>query len=201
MSRYSGRRRHYFLWALGLFFALGLACFAALEGLVFFGGQTSFTGNEQVMVVLGAQVTPTGPAVLLQDRLDAALSHFASHPEMTVVVSGGQGDNEHATEASVMKDYLVARGMPEGSILEEGESHNTAQNLRFTADLLRQQGVSTHGGVLIVTNRFHLFRAKMLGERYGMTVSTLAAPESHPGARLKSYLREPFGIIKSFLFD
>ena len=53
------------------------------------------------------------PSILLQDRLDTALDYWEAHPEVTVVVSGGQGSNEPASEARCMADYLMDGGVPE----------------------------------------------------------------------------------------
>ena len=57
-------------------------------------------------------------------------------------------------------------------------------------------------GVLVVSNGFHLTRARMLAGRAGFVeVSTLAAPSSHLPSRLHMYIREPLALVKSFLFD
>ena len=56
--------------------------------------------------------------------------------------------------------------------------------------------------VLVVSNGFHLTRARMLAERAGFgEISTLAAPTSHLPSRLKMYIREPLALVKSFVFD
>ncbi|MEG0321002.1 MAG: YdcF family protein [Oscillospiraceae bacterium] len=200
-GNYRGSRTHPVVWVIGLSVVFLLLAFGTLELIINFGGKTNVTGNEKVMVILGAQVKTSGPSVLLKDRLDTALIYLNANPTLTVVVSGGQGDNEPATEASVMGDYLIEHGYPADQILLEDTSRNTAQNIQNTVALLKQQNIDATDGVIIVSNRFHIFRAKMLGERYGMKVSTLAAPSSHVGAGLKGVLREPFGVIKSFLFD
>lgn len=200
-GNYKGNRTHPVVWVIGLSVVFLLLAFGTLELIINFGGKTSVSGNEKVMMILGAQVKTSGPSVLLKDRLDTALTYLKNNPTLTVVVSGGQGDNEPATEASVMRDYLVENGYPTEQILLEDSSRNTAQNIQNTVALLKQQNIDATDGVIIVSNRFHIFRAKMLGERYGMKVSTLAAPSSHVGAGLKGVLREPFGVIKSFFFD
>ena len=57
-------------------------------------------------------------------------------------------------------------------------------------------------GVILVSNGFHLTRARMLAERFGLeNVSTLAAPTSHTLSRLHMYIREPIALVKSFLLD
>ena len=155
------------------------------------------------MVILGCQVMADGdPSVLLQDRLDTALDYLEEHPDLTVVVSGGQGPDEPTSEAQAMADYLTAHGVEEEKVLLEPDSHNTAQNLDYSRRLLDREGIDTSDGVLLVSNGFHLTRARMLAERAGFEqVSTLAAPASHLPSRLYMYVREPLALVKSFLFD
>ena len=58
------------------------------------------------------------------------------------------------------------------------------------------------GDVLVVSNGFHLTRARMLAERFGYgEVSTLAAPTSHIPSRIQMYIREPLALVKSFFLD
>ena len=180
----------------------GILSFAILLGLVLTGSYDHISGNPQVMIILGCQVRQDGPSVLLKDRLDEALSYLEDHPDMTVVVSGGQGDDEPTSEAQAMADYLVEHGVEEESILLESESHNTTQNFQYSKALLAQENIDDSDGVLVVSNGFHLTRARMLAQRAGFdNVSTLAAPESHVPSRLYMYIREPLALVKSFLLD
>ena len=183
----------------------GILAFGTLLGLVLAGDRDRISGDPQVMVILGCQVMPAGhPSILLQDRLDEALDYLADHPDMTVVVSGGQGENEPTTEAAAMAEYLVINGVPEENILLEDESHNTNQNLRNTAALLAELGYDTTQDIIVVSNGFHLTRVRMLWSRVwggDYNLSTLAAPSSHAPSRLMMYIREPIALVKSFVFD
>lgn len=198
---YRGKRRLLRNLILALVL-LGVLCFGVLEVIVLAGGRDVVFGQPRVMLVLGAKVESWGPSVLLQDRLDKALAYLEDHPDMTVVVSGGQGSNEPMTEASAMRDYLVAHGAAEDHILLEDRSHNTWQNLNYSYALLQQQGVETDS-VLVVSNGFHLARVRLLFPRVweNGTLSTLAAPSSHLGGAVYSTLREPAALVKSFLVD
>ena len=200
---YKGRRYQRWIRVLLVLVAAGVLCFAALFGAVIYGSYDHIQGEPQVMVILGCQVKNDGPSQLLRDRLDEALSYLDDHPDLTVVVSGGQGPDEPSTEARAMADYLVEEGVEEDQILLEDQSHNTVQNFRYTAQLLEEQGYDLENTqVLVVSNGFHLTRARMLAERTGFEeVSTLAAPSSHLPSRLKMYIREPLALAKSFLFD
>ena len=200
---YKGRRYQRWIRVLLVLVAAGVLCFAALFGAVIYGSYDHIQGEPQVMVILGCQVKNDGPSQLLRDRLDEALSYLDDHPDLTVVVSGGQGPDEPSTEARAMADYLMEEGVEEDQILLEDQSHNTVQNFRYTAQLLEEQGYDLENTqVLVVFNGFHLTRARMLAERTGFEeVSTLAAPSSHLPSRLKMYIREPLALAKSFLFD
>ena len=200
---YKGGRRGGSWWKVLLALVLaGALSFAALLGAVLWGAHDQVQGDPQVMIVLGCQVREDGPSVLLRDRLDEALAYWEDHEDTLIVVSGGQGSNEPTTEARAMADYLEERGVEEDQILLEDRSHNTAQNLRYSRALLEEAGEDLSGGVIVVSNGFHLTRARMLAQRAGFDqVSTLAAPTSHLPSRLQMYIREPLALVKSFLLD
>ena len=188
---------------LGLVLA-GTVTFGALFGGVLCGAHDHVRGDPQVMVILGCQVKPWGPSVLLQDRLDKALDYLKDHPDLTIVVSGGQGPDEPVSEARCMYDYLTEHGVDGAQILMEDQSHNTVENLRYTMDLLAEAGYDTTADMVVVSNGFHLPRVRMLWSRVcggDYNLSTLAAPSSHVPSRLKMYIREPLALVKSFVFD
>lgn len=202
VASYKGKRLHPIVKVFLVLVLLGTLVFGALLGLVLGGAHDSIDGSPQVMIILGCQLHDWGPSVMLQDRLDKALDYLKDHPEVVVVVSGGQGENEPTSEAQGMADYLADHGFARENIILETQSHNTHQNLTYSARHLEERGADIKAGVVIVSNGFHLTRAKMLAGRAGYeNVSTLAAPSSHLPSRLKMYIREPLALIKSFVFD
>lgn len=204
MSSYKGRRWPVWLKTLLALILAGCLCFGGLLAAVLTGARDEVKGDPQLMVILGCQVKPWGPSILLQDRLDTALAYLQEHPGMTVVVSGGQGPDEPESEAQCMADYLTEHGVAGEQILLEDQSHNTDQNLRYTIGLLAEKGYDTTGDILVVSNGFHLTRVRMLWGRAAggaYNLSTLAAPSSHGPSRLKMYLREPLALVKSFVLD
>ena len=203
VASYKGRRCPTWVKAVLALVLIGVLTFGALLGAVLAGSYDHISGQPQVMVILGCQVKDTGPSVLLRDRLDKALTYLEDNPDLTVVVSGGQGPDEPTTEARAMADYLMDHGVAEEDILLEEESHNTAQNFQYTGQLLEEEGYDLEQTqVVVVSNGFHLTRARMLAERAGFgEVSTLAAPSSHLPSRLGMYIREPLALVKSFLLD
>lgn len=154
------------------------------------------------MIILGSQVMQNGPGPMLRSRLNTAYEYLVAHPDLTVVVSGGQGADEPCSEAQAMRDYLVHLGIDEARIWMEDQSHNTGENIRYTKQLLEARGVDiAQEHVLIVSNGFHLFRADMLAQRYGFDCSTLSAPPVGTSSTISSYIREIPAVMKSWLLD
>ena len=204
MAGYRGKQPRRWLSVLLTLVLIGAFFFAIMVGLVMVGAHDVIRGDPQVMIVLGCRVMPGGePSILLQDRLDTALDYLDDHPDMTVVVSGGQGSNEPTSEAACMADYLEEHGVDSDQILLEDQSSNTKENLIYSRELLEEHGIVVlRDEVLVVSNGFHLTRAQMLAERYGYkSVSALAAPTSHIPSRIQMYIREPLALVKSFFLD
>lgn len=211
-SGYEGKRgrplRNFLLVLLGF----AVLVFGALEIYIAAHDDTRIVGQPQTMVIFGCKVETWGPSVLLQDRLDTALDYLKDHPDMTVVVTGGKGDDEHQSEARCMYDYLTAHGANGDNILMEDQARNTWQNVNNTLALLTREGRDITGDVLLVSSGFHLSRIEMLWDRArtGMLtdevyndqyVSTLAAPVSHKPSAVQMFFREPLALLKSFIFD
>lgn len=206
--RYKGNRpksgAKKWLTALLALVLVVVVCFGVLECIVYSGARTQVSGEPDLMVIFGCQVMPWGPSVLLQDRLNTALDYLKDHPELTVVVTGGKGDDEHLSEAQAMFDYLVARGVNADQIIMEDRATTTWENVLYTRELFRSGAFETSGNVLLVSSNFHLTRIKMLWNRVwpeDCTLSTLAAPCSHAPSRFRMFFREPLALVKSFLFD
>lgn len=201
-SGYSGKHRS-LRNTLILLLVSAAVLFAALEAEIAVHGRTQITGKPEVLVIFGCKVESWGPSVLLQDRLDTALNYLEDHPDLTVVVTGGMGDDEHQSEAQCMYDYLTAHGADEEKILMEDRARNTWQNVNYTLDLLKEKGYSTDGTVAAVSSGFHLQRIEMLWDRAGggTLAGTLAAPVSHKPSAVQMFFREPPALVKSYLFD
>ena len=157
----------------GTLFLLMLAVFLFTEGCIISGFSKNTDKELDYIVVLGAQLKTTGPSRVLQYRLDTAYEYLTAHPDTKVIVSGGQGSNEPASEAQGMYDYLVKRGIEPGRIVLEDKSVNTEQNIRFSKDFLQ----ADTDKVGIVSNNFHVFRAVKLAKAAGYrNVVGIAAP-------------------------
>ena len=76
VASFKGRRRPKWIKVLASLVLIGTLCFGGLFGAVMHGSYDHINGNPQIMVILGCQVKPWGPSILLQDRLDKALDYL-----------------------------------------------------------------------------------------------------------------------------
>lgn len=144
------------------------------------------------LIVLGAALREDRPSELLRGRLEAAYVYLTEYPGAVCIVSGGQGEDEICTEASVMHAYLVEKGIDPTRIFMEDTSTSTFENIRHSRELIEQHGLSSE--VAVVTQEFHQFRAQQFVKRAGLTVSG-AVTAYTPWHLLPSYWIRDFAGI------
>lgn len=155
------------------------------------------------IIVLGARVDGVRLTDALRQRLDRALICLKASPGTKVIVSGGQGPGELATEAAVMAAYLEDHGIKRERIWEEDASTTTRENLVYSGRIVQREEKASSWEeapgkvpVGIVTNSFHLFRALFTARQVGYRKAAgLAAPTTW--LMLPNYMtREFFGVLK-----
>ena len=181
---------------IGMLAGVGIACLCGL--LILIGSAFSVKGEQQLsyIIVLGAQMKQSGPSVVLEKRLCRAYTYLTENPETLCVLSGGQGSNEPVSEAQGMYDYLAGRGIEKERIIREDQSVNTVQNLKYSAEFLDREQDS----VCIVSNNFHMFRARRLAEKLGYQKVCGLAAKGDPVLMANNMLREFFGVMKDFIY-
>ena len=173
----------------------GMVIFLVVESFIISGFSKSAPDGLDYLVVLGAQMKVSGPSRALQYRLDAAIEYLVNNPDTYVIVSGGQGTDEHISEAQGMYDYLISKGISAERVIKEDRSKNTFQNLTFSAEYLDKEADS----VGVVSNNFHVFRAVKIAKKAGyQNVSGIAA-RGEPFLQLNNMMREFLGVMKDFL--
>ena len=183
---------------------LGAVCLVSIEAVVVFRGEADNSAIPvDAVIVLGAGVNGETPSAALWSRIRAAEDYLEIHPDVPVVLSGGQGAGEAISEAEAMRRALWTEdGAENARLLLEERSTNTAENFRFSKALLEERGLDTETAVVaVVTNDFHCFRAHMIAQKQGLR--TIDVPAELPWWWLTAnyYLREAFAVVKTALFD
>lgn len=153
----------YLLFSLLMaFFSIQLAVFvlSAFINLIHFSKKKKLSQ----IVVLGSGIFGTEVPPLLQARIQAGIDLQKKNPNALLILSGGQGEGEDIPEGKAMKTWALDHGADPTRTISEERSRNTRENLLYSADLFKDPG----GRTAIVTNRYHVFRALMLGRELGM---------------------------------
>lgn len=125
------------------------------------------------VVVLGSRVYEEGPSKSLKARLDAALEYLEENPESACVVTGGQGEDEPCTEASVEEKYLLEHGISQERIFKEEKSTSTEENFRYALQIFEEEKLPMQ--IAVATQGFHMFRSVRLAEEAGYEAYSLPA--------------------------
>lgn len=181
------------VWGIILFTELYLLLIAATAS---FGYYTKPIKSDCI-IVLGCMVYGSEPSPFLKERLNEAIRLYNTGYSKYIIVSGGQGKVEKISEAKAMENYLVLKGIPKEKIIKEDDSKNTYENLNNSKQIMDRYNIRN---TIIVSNRFHLFRAKMVAEKLNINATYSGVfVKRHIYAEIYGFLREPLGLIKYYL--
>ena len=177
---------------------LGVLTFGAfgLAFLVASYGRRDRAQRAGAIVVLGARVFEGGvPSDALRARVEQAVALYQRGIAPVVVFTGGPRPGI-PSEAEVAQRLAVEAGLPRGACVLEAESRTTAENARFAARILRARGALP---AVVVSDGFHLLRARQLFLREGLAVLTSPAEAAWrnrpPVEHLYWYIREGFALL------
>ena len=181
---------------------ISLICIVAAASLTFItfmavAATRKPAGEDATLIVLGAKIHGERPSLMLRQRLTVAADYLAQHPQAKCVVSGGQGPDEDYTEAHVMKKYLTEQGIEAERIYEEGRSTNTHENIGYSMEIIRAEGLSEH--IVIATQEFHQYRASVLAKWQGVDKVGALTCASPPHLLLCYWVRECAAICRLWL--
>ena len=202
-----GERSRAARWLYRIFLAgtaAVLTLLIAIETVVVFRGESDNSAVPvDAVIVLGAGVNGETPSAALWSRIRAAAAFLETHPDVPVVLSGGQGPGEDITEAEAMRRvFWMEDGVENARYLLEDRSTSTAENFKFSKALLEERGLDTDTAVIaVVTNDFHCFRSHMIARRQGLHIVDVPAELPWWWLTANYYAREAFAVVKTAIFD
>jgi uncharacterized SAM-binding protein YcdF (DUF218 family) len=159
--------------------ALSSAFAVLLAGLVLFiaiAGPRDQAARADAVLVLGREFFPDGSVrPELYARVDRAAELYRAGlaPHLVVTGSTGGARQPGLTEASLMRDLLVERGVPAEAIDVEAHARDTEENFACSVPILAERDPRR---VLLVTDPWHMPRALYQGARYVGRVELVPAP-------------------------
>jgi len=161
---------------IAVLFSLGVgwAVFLTVNMLIVINTPLPPNEKDYTVIVLGCKVLKSGrPSDMLTQRLIGALNLLNENENYVCVVTGGQGHDEPRPEAHVMRDWLIEKGISPERIFIEDLSVNTHENLNLAYEVITENNLPED--VIIVSDGFHLWRAKMTANRLFNEVHTFAS--------------------------
>lgn len=151
--------------------------------------------NQDYIIILGSGLVNGTVSPLLAARIDKAISFYHKQKEVlpppVLLFSGGQGADESTSEAAAMAAYAIEKGIPEKDILTETKSTNTAENMRFSKEMMdARSGENTYHSIYSTSN-YHVLRAGIYAQRAGLNSSGIGAKTAWyylPNALLREYI-------------
>ena len=145
------------------------------------------------IVVLGAAQYDGRPSPQLQARLDHALELWNLNLASYIVVTGGKQEGDRFTEAAASRKFFESSGVAGDLIFEENSGTTTYASLFAVSRVARDLEIDR---VLIVSDPFHLLRAKLIASEVGLDASSSSTRTSviQGGDAFRHNLQEAAGV-------
>lgn len=193
--------------ALVSIFAAGL-CLMLLVGLLALGvnGYVKAHTSDKIIseeeaaelsgmdciLVLGCAVKDDGsPSHMLSDRIDRGIALYKAGAAPKLLMSGDHG-REGYDEVGTMKALAVAQGIDSRDVFEDHAGFSTYESLYRAKEIF---GVEK---VIIVTQKYHLYRALHIAEGLGIDAVGVHADYRTYSGQSNREIREILARVKDF---
>ena len=152
---------------------------------------TSVDETEYIMV-LGCGIRGDKPSDMLEDRLLRALEVAQKLPEAKLILSGNNAGPEY-NEVGVMKSYCISKGFDENKIICDDNGFSTG------ASVTNMKNVYGVRKAVIVTQKYHLYRALHIASQYDIEAYGVASNQRRYAHQIYYSLREVLARNKDFV--
>ena len=151
------------------------------------------TGADCILV-LGCGVRPDGqPSLMLRDRLEMGLELYAAGAAPKLLMSGDHGRKDY-DEVNVMKDYVMAAGVPSSDVFMDHAGFSTYESMYRARDVFCAESV------IIVSQEYHLYRAVFNARQLGLEAWGVAAEDIAYFGQSGRDVREILARTKDFFY-
>ena len=185
-------------WTIVAILAMGILSPFLLSGMVRLAvsdavqAERTANGQYDVILILGCGIKESGePSDMLADRLKTGISLYEQGAAPRILLSGDHEYDDY-NEIAVMKRFCLDAGVPEEAILCDRYGLSTYDSI------IRATAVYEIDRAVIVTQRYHLYRALYIAEKMGM--EAIGVDADLRNYRLQGYrsLREVLARCKDF---
>ena len=149
--------------------------------------------GAEYIIVLGAGVRNGAPTPMLADRLSCGEDLYFSGAAPKLIMSGDRLDAEKYDEVSVMTACTVEAGVPEADVLEDPLGLSTYESI------IRAKEEFGAESIVIVTQRYHLYRALYIAEKCGVEAVGVPADTRQYMGQFVRDIREYLARVKDWI--
>ncbi|MBR5939745.1 MAG: YdcF family protein [Neisseriaceae bacterium] len=142
---------------------------------VLYEGRLQTPSSADAIIVLGAAAYYHKPSPVFEERIRHAVNLYKQGKAKKIIFTGGTPKAGFQTEAEVGAKWAEKNGVPRRDILLEPNSRNTFDNLKNAAEIAKQQKLHSF---IVVSDPYHIARAKLMAEDLGLTVQMSPTPTS-----------------------
>lgn len=158
-------------WAVGIAGAAAVLALAVevihVAGRIAHQSTVDEAQPADIIVVLGAAEYRGKPSPVLRARLDHALALYNKGLAPRILTMGGAGGDPVYTEGAVGRAYLVSRGVPSEAIVVDAAGASTVYSTASAGEIMRRMALKS---CIVVSDGYHIFRAKRMLQSSGMKV-------------------------------
>ena len=148
--------------------------------------------DPQCILVLGCAVwLDNEPSPMLKDRLDTAIALYRAGAAPKLLLSGDNSIAEYS-EPDCMLKYTLAQGVPPEDIFLDFAGFSTYESV------YRSHAVFMADRMIVVTQKYHLFRALKACEALGIEARGVASNQQKYAGRFYREAREVLARDKDF---
>ena len=148
--------------------------------------------NIDCIIILGAGIWGDKPSHMLEDRLLEGIKLYQNNVSDRIIMSGDHGKKEY-DEVNVMKNYAIEKGIPSEKIFMDHAGFSTYESIYRAKDIFKAKKV------VIVTQKYHLYRALYIANKLGIEAYGVGAdPRQYVGATYRE-IREILARNKDFV--
>ena len=144
------------------------------------------------ILVLGCGVYSDGaPTPMLEDRLRRAVELYNAGASSKIIMSGDHGQKNY-DEVNTMREYAINNGVPAEDIFMDHAGFSTYESM------YRAKEIFCAKNILVVTQKYHLYRALYITKQLKMTAIGIAADYRRYYGQTYRDLREVAARYKDF---
>lgn len=154
--------------------------------------ENEINDNYDMSLVLGCGLAKDGsPSKMLTDRLNTAITLYNRKIVKKILISGD--DEKNYSEVNAMEKFLVENGINSEDIIRDNKGFSTGESL------INFQKNYPHQSILIVTQKYHMYRALYIAKKLNIKSNGVYAKKVDYSGQIIREIREILARCKDFI--